>query len=173
MEENEFDWKKPDLGWRPSFSIVVGVGWLIFIILWLAFYASNYAWEKNVAIFLLSILAVFILLGGIWALWGIRQIPKEGKDMFKILGFKWRVQISIIIPFAAMIFLIVWFWYYAVPYTVWQNLAVLIVTLIAMGGILGLIWARWGIKNAWKFDKQTAYYHHKCEEKEEPEEKED
>jgi len=170
MEEEHMT-HKPNPGWRPGFSIVAGVGWLVFIILWLAFYASNYAWEKNVAIFLLSILAVFILLGGTWALWGIRQIPKEGKDMFKIFGFKWRVQISIVIPFAAMVFLIVWFWYYAVPYTVWQNLAVLIVTLLVMGGILGLIWTRWGMKNSWKFDKQAAYY---CkEEKEETDEKED
>jgi hypothetical protein len=176
VEENEPIVPRPTLGWRPTFSIVVGVGWLIFIIAWLGFYASNYVWEQNIAIILLSILVAFSLLGGIWAVWGLKMIPKEGREMFKTLGFKWRIQTSIVIPFLAIVFLIIWFWFYAAPFTVWQNIAVLLITLLAVGGILGALWARWGMKHGWKFDKQAAYYHHehhKEEEKEEEKEKED
>jgi len=144
---------KPDLGWRPSFSIVVGVGWLVFIILWLAFYASPYPWEKNLAIILLSILIMFLLLGGVWAVWGIRKIPKEGWEMFKTSGFKSRVITSIVLPLVSMIFLIIWFWYYAEPYTVYQNIAVFIVVLLIMGGVLGALWARWGVKHSEEFKK--------------------
>jgi len=144
---------KPDMGWRPSFSIIVGVGWLVFTILWLAFYASDYAWEKNLAIILLSILIMFLLLGGVWALWGIRMMPKNGWEMFKIHGFRSRIITSIILPLAAIISLIIWFWYYAEPYTVYQNIAVFIVVLLLMGGILGAIWARWGTKHGKELEK--------------------
>ena len=98
---------KADMGLRPSISIIVGVGWLIFIILWLAFIATDYPWEKNLSILLLSILIVFLLLGGMWAIWSIKMVPKPGWEMFKVSGFRKRISISIIIPLAAMIFLII------------------------------------------------------------------
>ena len=145
--------KKEDMGLKPSMSIVGGVGWLIFIILWFAFYASNYSWEKNIAILLLSILIIFLLLGGMWAIWSLRMIPKRGWEIFQIKGFKWRTITSIIIPFLAIIFLIIWFWIYAEPYSVWQNIAVLLVTLLALGGILGVIWARWSMKHGEEMKK--------------------
>ena len=148
---NEDD--KVNMGLKPSFSILGGVGWLIFIIIWFAFYASSYSWEKNLSIILLSILIVFLLLGGMWAIWSLRLIPKSSWEVFKITGFKWRVIVSILFPFLAIIFLIFWFWYYAEPYSVWQNIAVLLVTLLALGGILGAIWARWGIQHSHEFEK--------------------
>ena len=144
---------KGDVGLKPSISIVGGVGWLIFVIIWFAFYATNFPWEKNLAVLLLSILIVFILLGGMWAIWSLRMIPKPGWEVFKISGFRWRIITSIILPFAAIIFLIIWFWYYAEPYSVWQNIAILLVTLLALGGILGAIWARWGMKHGHEMKK--------------------
>ena len=159
----EDDEGKPDMGWRPSFSIIVGVGWLIFIIIWLAFYASDYSWEKNLAIILLSILITFLLLGGVWALWGIRMMPKKGWEIFKMSGFRSRIITSIVLPLAVMIFLIIWFWYCAEPYTVYQNIAVFIVALLIMGGILGAIWAYWGTKHGKEFKK----YENKTENKKE------
>ena len=155
MEEYENKFEKTNPGWRPSFSIIVGVGWLIFLIAWFAFYASEYPWEQNFAIILLSILIAFTLLGGVWAIWGIRMIPKEGKEIFKTFGFKWRVQVSVIIPFLTMIFLIIWFWFYAEPYTIWQNIAVILITLLVIGGILGSIWARWGMRHGKNFGKKA------------------
>jgi hypothetical protein len=144
---------KKDFGMKPAISIVAGVGWLIFIILWLAFYASDYSWEKNLSIILLSIFILFLLLGGMWAIWSLRMIPLKEWKMFQIKGFRWRVTTSIVIPFLAFIFLIVWFWSYAEPYTVWQNIAVLLVVLLVIGGILGVIWARWGIMHGEKMEQ--------------------
>jgi peptidoglycan/LPS O-acetylase OafA/YrhL len=155
---------KEDLGFKPSISIVVGVGWLIFIILWFAFYASDYSWEKNLAILLVSGLIVFLLLGGMWAIWSLRKIPKSEWEVFKIKGFKWRIAISIILPFIAIIFLISWFWYYAEPYTVWQNIAVLLVVLLVVGGILGAAWARWGITHGKEMEKWGEEFGKKIEE---------
>jgi len=154
---------KNDMGWKPSLSILFGVGWLIFLILWFAFYAGDYSWEKNFAIILLSILLVFLLIGGMWAIWGLRKMPKKDWEMFKISGFKWRILTSIILPFAAIIFLIIWFWYYGTDYNVWQNIAVLLTVLLALGGILGAIWARWGMKHGHEMEK----FEKMCEEKDE------
>lgn len=177
MEKEEKMGNKPNLGWRPSFSVIVAVGWLVFLIIWFAFYATPYPWEQNFAIILLSTLVMFLLLGGTWAMWGIRMIPKEEKEKMKAAGFRSRIYVSIILPLAAIIFLIVWFWYYAIPYSPWQNIAIILVTLLIIGGVLGSIWARWGIKHeGWNFEKQpSAYYHHekKSDEEEKEEEKTD
>ena len=72
---------------------------------------------------------------------------------FLIYLLVFAIIISIIIPFAAMIFLIIWFWYYAEPFNVWQNIAVLLVILLAMGGILGVIWTRWSMKHGHEMKK--------------------
>ncbi|MFO7677795.1 MAG: hypothetical protein R6V50_05380 [Thermoplasmatota archaeon] len=137
--------KTEDLGYKPTVSIITGVGWLIFIILWLAFFASNYVWEQNLAILLLSTLLLFLIVGGMWAVWSLKKIPQEGWEMLRIKGFKWRIAVSILLPFFGLIFLIVWFWFYALPFTVWQNIAVVLVVILFIGGCLGTIWARWGI----------------------------
>jgi len=141
-----YDEHNNDLGWKPGFSGVGFFGWLIFIIIWLAFFASDYSWEKNFAILLLSILVAFMLLGGMWGIWSIRKIPRSEWKVFRIRGFKWRIVASIGLPFAALLFLIIWFWSYAEPYSVWQNIAVFIVVLLFLGGTLGGIWAKWSMK---------------------------
>ena len=151
--------EEKELGFKPSLSIIIGVGWLIFLIIWFAFYASDYIWEKNIAIIMLSTVIMFLLLGGMWAIYGIKKIPPKEKEIFDISGFRLRILLSIILPFLSMIFLIIWFWFCAQPYSVWQNIAVLLVTILVNGGVLGSIWARWGIKHSHKFDK-------KCEKEE-------
>jgi peptidoglycan/LPS O-acetylase OafA/YrhL len=146
------DISKPS-GWRISLSIVVGVGWLIFLIIWLAFYAGDYSFNKNIAIILISILVLIIVLGGSWAAWGLKQIPQEGKEMMRKTGFKSRVIASIVIPFALMIFLIIWFYFYADTYNIYQNFAVFLVSILVVGGILGVMWAPWGMKHGKEFDE--------------------
>ncbi len=37
--EKDNKMNEKELGLKPSFSIIIGVGWLVFLILWLAFYA--------------------------------------------------------------------------------------------------------------------------------------
>lgn len=140
-------------GWKVSLSIGVGVGWLIFVLIWLAFFAGEYTGYHNFAIILISILLAFIILGGSWASWGLKQIPKEGKKMMKTAGFVSRVVASIIVPFALMIFWIVWFFFYAEDFNIYQNIAIFIVSILAIGGILGGMWAPWGMKHEKDFEK--------------------
>jgi cation transport ATPase len=140
-------------GWRVTLSIGVSVGWLIFIILWLAFYAVGYTAYENIAIILVSILLVFLILGASWATWGLRYIPKEGKQMMKLLGFTIRVAVSIAVPFALFIFWIIWFFFYAEGFNIYQNIAIFLVSLLAVGGILGGTWSSWGMRHGKKLEE--------------------
>ncbi len=140
------------LRWRIPFSIVCAVGWLIFILTWLVFYAGSYSGYQNIAILLGSILLVFVLLGGIWAWWGLKMIPKEGWEIMRIAGFRWRIAISIILPFIGMIFLILWFYSYAESYNIYQNIAIFIIIWLIFGGVLGGLWAYYGMKHKEDFD---------------------
>ena len=72
--------KTPGMRWRVSFSIVVGVGWLVFLILWLAFYASDFDVYQNIAIFLASLLIIGAALGAAWAPWGMKYGRKFEKE---------------------------------------------------------------------------------------------
>ena len=146
-------------GWKVSLSIGMGVGWLIFFIVWLAFFAGDYTAYQNFAIILVSILIVFLVLGGSWASWGMKHIPKEGKEMMKTAGFTGRIIVSIAVPFCLMIFWILWFFFYAESFNIYQNIAIFLVSLLAVGGLLGGTWASWGMKHGKKFEKM-------CEEKE-------
>lgn len=149
---NKEDFPNPP-GWRISLSIGMGIGWLIFLIVWLAFYAGDYSVYKNIAIVMMSILVLFLVLGGSWALWGLKHMPEEGKEMMRTAGFRGRIAVSIIIPLIWIIFLIYWFYFPAADFDVYQNIAIFLVSLLAIGGILGGIWAPWGMKHSKEFEK--------------------
>lgn len=75
----------PGLAPRVAVSIVVGVGWLIFLILFLAFSAGSFTIWQNLAIILSSILVMGAILGPIWVYWGI----KTGRE-WKKTGREWK-----------------------------------------------------------------------------------
>ena len=153
-EPAEIKTEMKGLGWRVSLSILVGVGWLVFLVLWLFFYAKHYVWEKNFAIFLLSILVIVVILGIPWAVWGLRLRSARETLMWKTPGFRWRVWVSVVLILGVFLFLIYWFWSLAEPYDVYQNIAIFIVSILVMGGILGAMWAPWGIKHGHEFSQE-------------------
>ncbi len=145
------------LAWRVSLSILVGVGWLVFLLIWLLFYANKYAWEKNVAIFLLSLLLLTGILGGPWAYWAFKKQTSVEKEMWRQKAFRWRFWVSIFIGLFLILFLIYWFWALAEPYDIYQNLAIFIITLLIAGGLVAAMWVPWGMKYGSEYD------HHKKE----------
>ena len=66
----------PGLASRIAVSIVVGITWLVFLIIFLAFYADRYSVYQNLAIFLASVLVVAAILGPMWVYWGIKVGPR-------------------------------------------------------------------------------------------------
>ena len=58
--------------WRVAISILVGVGWLSFVLLYAAFWAEPYSLLQSVVIVLVSFLILAGILGAMWASWGMR-----------------------------------------------------------------------------------------------------
>lgn len=63
-------------------------------------------------------------------------------------GFVWRVGLTILVVFGWLAFLIVWLFFYAGDYDVFQNIAIFLVSIIVGIGILAAAWATWGIRYA-------------------------
>jgi len=75
------------------------------------------------------------------------------KDMMKTKGFGWRVSLSIIVGVGWLIFLILWLFFYASGFNIYQNIAIFIVSILVVGGVLGASWAPWGMRHGHKFDE--------------------
>jgi len=134
------------LGWRVSLSIAAGVGWLIFLIVWLFFFASVYNAYQNVAIFLASLLILCFILGTPWAVWGRRHWRDAEREQIMPPGFRWRAWASGIVFVGILVGLIYWFFVYAGGYSIYQNIAIFIIAALFLGGIMGAMWAPWGMK---------------------------
>ena len=61
-------------------------------------------------------------------------------------GMGWRVSLSIITFFGAMIAVIVWLFFYAGSFSVYQNIAVIVVILLAFIAVMGGTWASCGMR---------------------------
>jgi hypothetical protein len=144
----------PGFSWRIAATIMLGVIWLSFLILWLIFWAGDFDVYQNLAIVFVSIIVVIGLLGAMWASWGLRYARKyEGKNIeWKQQWhrwFGWRGIASGIIWIGWIVWLIVWLFFYAGNYNFYQNLAIFIVSLLAAGGISGVIWGTLGRRMRW------------------------
>jgi len=63
--------KPPTL--RIYASIVVAFGWLVFIALWLLYYATSFGIVQNIGVLLLYLVIVGILETLLWVPWSMRQ----------------------------------------------------------------------------------------------------
>ena len=57
---------------RVAVTILVGTAWLIFLLLYAAFWSSGFNIFQNIAIVLVSVIAVGGVLAAMWASWGMR-----------------------------------------------------------------------------------------------------
>ena len=63
-------------------------------------------------------------------------------------GMGWRVAASILGFFGSIIGIVVWLFFYAANYNVYQNVAVVAIIFMAFVAVMGATWAAWGIKQA-------------------------
>jgi cation transport ATPase len=118
------------MAWRISASVVSAFSWLAFFILWLAFYAGDYNVYENIAILILSVVAFVVVNVAVWIPFGLKLAGEEcrqkktGADIASILaGVGW------------LVFAIYWLLQYAGDYSIYQNIAVFIVSILVFGGI--------------------------------------
>ncbi|MCU0852733.1 MAG: hypothetical protein MUC90_05715 [Thermoplasmata archaeon] len=141
-ERNMF--RTPGFAWRVGLSIFVVFGWLAFVIVWLFFYAGDYDVFQNIAIFLVSIIVGIGILAGAWATWGIRYASQFGGH-----GTEWKMPaggwiLNTVAGLGWLVFLIVWLFFYAGDYNVYQNIAIVITSLLVLGAITSSTWVvRW------------------------------
>ena len=62
-----------ELRWRVIGSILGGTGWLIFVLLFIAFVPTGFTLFQSIVVVLVSILALGAILGAMWASWGMRH----------------------------------------------------------------------------------------------------
>ncbi len=108
---------------RTTAGSTVFLVWIILIIYWLWFQAVAYVWEQNFAIGILSVLIVIVIEIGIFR-----------ADIGKSKGMV-NPYVPIGILFVWMAVLSVWFWFFAAPFSGYQNLAVFLASLMLFAGI--------------------------------------
>lgn len=59
------------LGSKIAGTIGVGIGWVVFILLFLAFYAGNFTFWQNLAIFIASAVVATGLIVVMWIRWAL------------------------------------------------------------------------------------------------------
>lgn len=73
-ESGEWGWMS-GMGWRIGVSIITFFGLIIFIILWLFFWAGDYTIYQNIAVVIAALLAFFAIMGATWASMWMRRRP--------------------------------------------------------------------------------------------------
>jgi len=56
---------------RVAGTVAVGFGWLASILLWLAFYAGNFDFWQNLAMFIVSVIVAIGIVAVIWIKWAL------------------------------------------------------------------------------------------------------
>ncbi|WXG44334.1 MAG: hypothetical protein WED04_09920 [Promethearchaeati archaeon SRVP18_Atabeyarchaeia-1] len=79
-QDNEDAASAPGLGWRVSVTVAVSLGWLVFLILWLAFLSVGWPLYQSIAIVLISILLLVVILSLMWVPWGLKYGRKYMKE---------------------------------------------------------------------------------------------
>ncbi len=134
----------PGFAWRVGLSIMVVFGWLAFLIIWLFFYAGEYDVFQNIAIFLVSIIVSIGILAAAWATWGIRYASRFGGHGAECTKPKGTWVLNMVAGLGWLIFLIIWLYFYAGDYNGYQNLAILITSLLVLGAVTSSTWVvRW------------------------------
>jgi len=131
--------------WRVTATIILGVGWLSFFILWLFFYAGNWEFYQSLAIIIVSVLVAIGALAAMWASFGLKMAERAAAEdaSFGPQFKRWtgtRGIASSLLWIGWLVFLVIWLFFFAGSWNIYQNLGVLIVSLLIVGGISSLVW---------------------------------
>jgi hypothetical protein len=126
------------LGWRISLTVLLGVGWIAFLIIWLFFYAGNFPLHQNIAVFILSVVVAIGLASLVWISFGLRMARMSGGDYAAAetrRWMSWRGIASMLVWVGWLAWLIIWLYSYWPSYDIYQNIALFIVSLLIAGAI--------------------------------------
>jgi hypothetical protein len=123
------------LTWILITSLLLGLLWFTFVIVWLFFYAFDYTFYQNLAILMSSTVMALGSLIIIWLWFGLslsRRIRGIGQECSgESTGWLgWRTTSSIMIWIAWFGFLITWLFFFAGGYNHYQNASLIVVSLL-------------------------------------------
>ncbi len=118
------------VGWRIGASILSFTIWLAAGIIWLFFYAGTISFWQNVALFIVSLIALCGVNAAMWVGAGM-------KARSRISGNRTRGRsiASAATGVAWLLGLAVYFYYYAGGLTLYQNLGVILLSLVLLAGV--------------------------------------
>jgi len=122
----------------------MGVGWLAFLIIWLFFFATDYSFWKNIGVIFASIVIAITLIATIWIGYGMRMgqmYAPDAPEWRSYRSIRWRGVANVLVMLAWAVFFIVWLTVYADDYSGYQNLAVILVSVLVAGGISAALWS--------------------------------
>ncbi|MBY8998092.1 MAG: hypothetical protein KGD60_10180 [Candidatus Thorarchaeota archaeon] len=120
---------EPGLARRLKGTMGVFVLWLVFIVIWMFFFAGNpvysFSGNQNVAVILLSFAIFTAIIVGMWLPWSRRR--GEGPENWWAIG----------LAYVWVLVLAIWFWFFADSFDAYQNFAVFLVSLLIIAAISG------------------------------------
>lgn len=138
MSDNEWacgecrDWRSvKGMGWRITVSAVSALGWFSFVIAWLFFLADGYSILQNIAVLMLSVVALAMVNVSVWMTFAQSMGELNGVNCGKekhekakgALALVWLVAIG------------AWLFWYAGDYSLYQNLAVLLLSIVPVAAL--------------------------------------
>lgn len=72
--ESRGRWPGQGLRWRVGFSIVAGVAWLVFVLLYVGFWWPEFSLGQSIILLIVSFVLLVGTLGLVWAMWGLRFV---------------------------------------------------------------------------------------------------
>ncbi|MFW9794664.1 MAG: hypothetical protein ACFFEE_10205 [Candidatus Thorarchaeota archaeon] len=118
-------------GWRARTSAISGVVWIIFLIVWIFFFAVGFGFYENIGIALASLLLVGAINVGLW-------VPGHGEEgggrISALGGIFWLMFIVLWLPFANN------FSQQVFPINPYQNFAIIMTSFLVMIAIVIAPW---------------------------------
>ncbi len=82
-------------------------------------------------------------------------MPEEWPERPMRPGEAWRAAVSAVVAIGWLIFMIVFLFFYAKYYSIYENIAIFLVSVLVMAAILAPMWIVWGMRNARKLEAEA------------------
>jgi len=128
---NSIAWIPSHEGMKTKASALSGIGWIVFVILWIVFYASGYGFYENIGVIIASLLFVGLINAMLW----ISSAGDEGNARISAFGaITWCIFLVLWLPFANDIASTIYY------FTFYQNIAIIIGSFLVMTMIVIAPW---------------------------------
>ena len=130
------DWRSVErMSWRVTVSAVSALGWFGLVIAWPFFLADGCSILQNMAVLMLSVVALAIVNVSVWLTFA--QSVGDLKDIS--CDVKKHGMAEGALPLAWLVAIGVWLFCYAGDHSLYQNLAVLLLSVVPLAGISMLL----------------------------------